>query len=188
MLVRCACMWGCILQRESETERGAENKGIDWARKSAKRGSAVPSLSFYRKGSGDRRRQSWHTPASGSTASHSSPLPVGTQTSWCTFRGRMNNSHQRLLHSPETLQRHLKNNAYIVCNGFSTWFHEKQPHAQVASKRVCAEFQGLVIYGYEKHLIFSLVTGLAVWKQQEFSPESCLHLYNSNKTHQRLLL
>ena len=166
MLVGCAHMWGCIVQREGEDgKRSREQR----ERLSATRASAAPSLSFYRKGSGDRRRQSRHTPASGSTASHSSPLPVGTQTSWCTFRGTMNKSHQHLLHSPETLQQHLKNNAYIVCNGFSTWLHEKQPHAQVASNRLCRISRFSYIWIRKT---FDILTGN--WKQQEFSHRELL--------------
>lgn len=96
----CACLWGCAVPSERETERGAENKRTEWARMSEKRRNAVPPESFYRKGSGERRRQSWHNAASGSTASHSSPLPVGTQTSWYTYRRRRDNSYQPVLRKP----------------------------------------------------------------------------------------
>lgn len=49
-------------------------------------GGGIPSLTFYGKDLEDRRRRSWHIPSWGSTANHSSPPPVDTQTFWCTFR------------------------------------------------------------------------------------------------------
>lgn len=100
MFARRAWKRGCVPQSEEETDGRAENKRKEWARRSQEGSDAVPSESFCRRGSGDRRRRSWHIAAWGSTASHSSPLPVGTQTSWCTFTGRMNNSSQPPLQNP----------------------------------------------------------------------------------------
>lgn len=94
------CAAGSVAPSEARQTERDRTQNKERVRMSEKRSSAVPSPSFYRKGSGDRRRRSWHTAAWGSTASHSSPLPVGTQTSWYTFRRKMNNSHQPLLHIP----------------------------------------------------------------------------------------
>lgn len=60
----------------------------------------VPCRFFCWKGSAGRRIKSWDIAARGSTASRSSPLPGGTRTSWCTYKWRMNNRHQHLLHIP----------------------------------------------------------------------------------------
>lgn len=109
MLVGRVCKWNSVLQRERDRKTNKEQK--DAMSMKQKQSSAVPSQSFYTKGLGDRRRQSWHTAPWGSIANHSSPPLVGTQTSWYTFR-RQNKLFPSVF-TPQTLNSFtmLQNNS-----------------------------------------------------------------------------